>query len=82
MMFYSKSQMKEVNMFEIIMLFAFLLVATSQLLPIKHTNNRLAARKTDHGKKKQRELLQQSAKMSEKNPGNAKRRNRDYAYAA
>jgi hypothetical protein len=69
-------------MFEIIMLFAFLLVATSQLLPSKHASNRLTAGKTDHGKKKQREPLQQSAKKSEKNPGNAKRRNRDYAYAA
>ena len=69
-------------MFEIIMLFAFLLAATSQLLPCKHAGNRLTTRKTDHGKKKQRELLQQSVKRSGKNPGNAKRRNRDYAYAA
>ena len=53
-------------MFEIIMLFAFLLVATSQLLPCKHASNRLTARKTGHGKKKQRELLQKSAKRSEK----------------
>ena len=49
-------------MFEIIMLFAFLLVATSQLLPSKHTSNRLAARKTDHGKKKRREPLQKLSK--------------------
>ncbi len=69
-------------MFEIIMLFAFLLVATSQLLPGKQASNRLAARKTGHGKKKQHELLQQAAKRSKKNPGNAKRRNHDYAYAA
>jgi hypothetical protein len=69
-------------MFEIIMLFAFLLVATSQLLPSKHTSNRLAARKTGHSKKKQCEPLQQSAKRSGKNLGNAKRRNLDYAYAA
>jgi hypothetical protein len=81
-MFYSKSQTKEVKMFEIIMLFAFLLAVTSQLLPSKHASNRLTARKTDHGKKKQHELLQQSIKRSEKNPGNAKRRNRHYAYAA
>ena len=38
-------------MFEIIMLFAFLLAATSQLLPSKHASNRLTARKTGHGKK-------------------------------
>ena len=69
-------------MFEIIMLFAFLLVATSQLLPSKHASNRVAARKTDHGKKKRREPLQQSVKRSDNNRGNAKRRNRDYAYAA
>jgi len=73
-------------MFEIIMLFAFLLAATSQLLPSKHASkhasNRLTARKTGHGKKKQRDPLQQAAKRSEKNRGNAKRRNRDYAYAA
>ncbi len=69
-------------MFEIIMLFAFLLAATSQLLPGKHTSNRLAARKTDHGNKKQRELLQQPAKRSGINLGNAKRRNHNYAYAA
>jgi len=69
-------------MFEIIMLFAFLLVATSQLLPSKHASDRLAARKTGHGKKKQREPLQQSAKRSGKNRGNAKCRNRDYAVAA
>jgi hypothetical protein len=69
-------------MFEIIMLFAFLLAGTSQLLPGKHASNRLTTRKTDNGKKKQREPLQQSAKSSEKNRGNAKRRNRDYAYAA
>jgi hypothetical protein len=82
MMFYSKSQTKEVKMFEIIMLFAFILAATSQLLPGKHASNRLTARKTGHDKKKQREPLQQSAKRSEKNRGNAKRRNRDYADAA
>ena len=69
-------------MFEIIMLFAFLLAATSQLLPDKHTSNSMTARKTDHGKKKQREILQLSAKRSGTNPGKAKRRNRDYAYAA
>ena len=69
-------------MFEIIMLFAFLLAASSQLLPGKHASNRLTARKTDHGKKNQRELLQKPAKRSELNRGNAKRRDRDYAYAA
>ena len=69
-------------MFEIIMLFAFLLAATSQLLPSKPARNRLTARKKGRGKKKQRELLQQTAKRLEKNMGNAKRRNRDYAYAA
>jgi len=69
-------------MFEIIMLFAFLLAATSQLLPRKHTSNRLAAGKTDQGKKKQREPLQQPAKRLEKNRGNAKRRDHDYVYAA
>ena len=69
-------------MFEIIMLFAFLLAATSQLLPGKHATNSMTARKTDHGKKKQRELLQKAAKRSEKNRGKAKRRDRDYAYAA
>jgi hypothetical protein len=53
-------------MFEIIMLFAFLLAVTSQLLPNKHASNRLTARKTDHDKKKQGELLQQSAKGQKK----------------
>ena len=69
-------------MFEIIMLFAFLLAATSQLIPRKHASNRVTARKTARGKKKQRELLQKPAKRSEQNRGNAKRRNRDYVYAA
>jgi len=69
-------------MFEIIMLFAFLLAATSQLLPRKHANNRVTTRKTDHSKKNQRGLLQKPAKRSEQNRGNAKRRNRDYVYAA
>ena len=69
-------------MFEIIMLFAFLLAVTSQFLPGKHACNRLTARKTDHSKKNQRGLLQKPAKRSEQNRGNAKRRNRDYVYAA
>jgi hypothetical protein len=69
-------------MFEIIMLFAFLLAASSQLLPGKHASNKLTARKTDHSKKNQRGLLQKPAKRSEQNRGNAKRRDRDYAYAA
>ena len=69
-------------MFEIIMLFAFLLAATSQLLPNNPAGNRLASKKTEHGKNKQRALTRQSAKRSEKNRGNAKRRNRDYACAA
>ena len=69
-------------MFEIIMLFAFLLAATSQLLPRKHASNRLTARKKGHGKKKRLEPLYQSAKRSELNRGNAKRRNRDYVFAA
>ena len=69
-------------MFEIIMLFAFLLAASSQLLPGKHASNGLTARKTDRSKKNQRGLLQKPAKRSEQNRGNAKRRNRDYVYAA
>ena len=69
-------------MFEIIMLFAFLLAATSQLFPRKHASNRLTVRKTGQDEKKRREPLHQSAKRSEQNRGNAKRRNRDYAYAA
>ena len=69
-------------MFEIIMLFAFLLAASSQLLPGKHASNGLTARKTDHSKKNQRGLLQKPAKRSEKNLENPKRRNRDYVYAA
>ena len=69
-------------MFEIIMLFAFLLAATSQLLPGKHASSRLTARKTGQGKKKPRGLLQKAAKRSEQNRGNEKRRHRDYAYAA
>ena len=69
-------------MFEIILLFAFLLAATSQLLPSKQTRNRLTARKKGRYKKKQRELLQPTAKRLEKKMANAKRRNHDYAYAA
>ncbi|MDG5466709.1 hypothetical protein P9J64_00070 [Deltaproteobacteria bacterium IMCC39524] len=69
-------------MFEIIMLFAFLLAATSQLFPRKHANNRVTARKTAQGKKKRREPLHRSAKRSELNRGNAKRRTRDYVFAA
>lgn len=38
-------------MFEIFMLFAFLLAATSQLLPSNDPNNRLMARIKGHGKK-------------------------------
>ena len=69
-------------MFEIIMLFAFLLAATSQLIPRKHASNRVTVRKTGHGKKKRREPLHRSAKRSELNRGKAKRRKRDYAFAA
>jgi hypothetical protein len=69
-------------MFEIILLFAFLLAATSQLLPSKQARNRLTARKKGRCKKKQRELLQPTAKRLEKKMANAKRRNHDYAYAA
>ena len=69
-------------MFEIIMLFAFLLAATSQLLPGKHASNRLTAKKTGHGKKDQNESVQKPAKRSGKSLLNAKRRNRNYAVAA
>ena len=69
-------------MFEIFMLFAFLLAATSQLLPSKDPNNRLMARIKGHGKKKQRGRLQKSAKRLEKNRGNTKCRDRHYTYAA
>ena len=69
-------------MFEIIMLFAFLVVATSQLLPCKPASNRLTPRKMDHGKKKQPGLLQKPAKSSDRNRGKAKRRDRNYACAA
>ena len=69
-------------MFEIILLFAFLLAATSQLLPNKHAGNRLAAKQTEQDKKNQRGPSRQSAKKTGKNRGNAKSRNRDYAYAA
>jgi hypothetical protein len=81
-MVYSNSQTKEVEMFEIIMLFAFLLAVTSQFLPGKHACNRLTARKSPCGKKKQRGLLQKVSKRPVPTRGNAERRSRNYAYAA
>lgn len=69
-------------MFEIIMLFAFLFTASSQMLPRKHHSNKLTAGETNLGKKKQSKALQQSVKKLERNRGKVKRRNRDCAYAA
>ena len=69
-------------MFEIIMLIAFLMAATSQLLPNHHASNRLAAKKTEQERKNRHVPSRQSAKKADKNRGNAKRRNRDYGYAA
>jgi hypothetical protein len=69
-------------MFEIIMLIAFLMAGTSQLLPDKQVGDKMTFKKTGHGKKNQPEQLQQRTKRSEKKRGKAKRRNRDYAYAA
>ena len=70
-------------MFETTMLLAFLLAATSQLIPRKRDSNRLTSRETDHRKKKkQHKPLQKSAKRLDKCRGNAKRRDRDHVYAA
>lgn len=69
-------------MFETTMLLAFLLAATSQLIPRKRDSNRLTSRETDHSKKKQHKPMQKSAKRLDKCRGNAKRRDRDHVYAA
>lgn len=70
------------DMFEIIMMLAFLLVATSQLLPGKNASNRVKVIKRVSGKKNQQGATPQQKKMFPKNRGNAKRRNREYACAA
>jgi hypothetical protein len=69
-------------MFEIIMLIAFLMAGTSQLLPDKQVRNNQTVRKTGHVKKKQSKQLQQETKRLQKKRGKAKRRDLDYAYAA
>jgi hypothetical protein len=69
-------------MFEIIMLIAFLMAGSSQFLPGKQASDKMTVKKTGHVKTKRSEQLQQRTKRSQKKRGNAKRRNRNYAYAA
>ncbi len=68
-------------MFEIIMLFAFLWAATSQLLPRNHTGNWLKGRKATHDKKNPHNLKRATKKSGEPRI-NAKSRNCNYAHAA
>ena len=69
-------------MFEIIMLFAFLWAATSQLLPGKRVTTRVSCRKTGPDKKDRKRHLHAASQKTEKKPVKAKSRNHNYACAA
>jgi hypothetical protein len=70
---------KEENMFEIIMLFAFLYAATCQLFPERAVTTRLPSkRKSRPGKKRNNSM----APSMPRKPAKAKSRSHHYAHAA